>query len=124
MKSFLFLPFFFVLSLLCNAQNHEVYTIDDCMLYDNSFKTMRYEPAIEAVFYQWTPLTSNFTFENMTARSITISAPKNTVVRFKYYARYYNGDELTLIVTGITQKENSNGGGHTDLPSEPNIPEE
>lgn len=47
---------------------------------------MRYEPAIEAVFYQWTPLTSNFTFENMTARSITISAPKNTVVKFKYYA--------------------------------------
>ena len=66
MKSFLFLPFFFVLSLLCIAQNHEEYTIDDCMLYDNSFKTMRYEPAIEVVFYQWTPLTSNFTFENMT----------------------------------------------------------
>ena len=124
MKSFLFLPFFFVLSLLCNAQNHEVYTIDDCMLYDNSFKTMRYEPAIEAVFYQWTPLTSNFTFENMTARSITISAPKNTVVKFKYYARCYNGDELTLIVTGITQKEISGGGESPDLPSEPSIPED
>lgn len=85
---------------------------------------MRYEPAIEAVFYQWTPLTSNFTFENMTARSITISAPKNTVVKFKYYAWYYNGDELTLIVTGITQKEISGGGESPDLPSEPSIPED
>ncbi len=101
-----------------------MYTINDCMLYDNSFKTMRYEPAIEAVFYQWTPLTSNFTFENMTARSITISAPKNTVVKFKYYARCYNGDELTLIVTGITQKEISGGGESPDLPSEPSIPED
>ncbi len=124
MKSFLFLPFFLVLSLLCNAQTHEVYTIDNCMLYDNSFKTMRYEPAIEVVFYQWTPLTSNFTFENMTARSITISAPRNTVVKFKYYARSYNGDELTLIVTGITQKENADDGDGSDLPSEPSIPED
>lgn len=121
MKKIILIISLMMLSLTGMAQTHMTYTLNDVDFNGNFFSVLHYQPAMEVTYYEWTPLTYNFTIVDIQEGIIRFNAPEGTQIKFKYYARYATGDELTLIVSGTARLSSGSGNG-PDLPKEPQYP--
>lgn len=116
------IAFLFLLSIIC-VINHEVksqellepqvYYLENMNFYTNKDNSvLAYTNSTEnPVYYEWTKISGNFTFRSMTARTASVYSATAGFIEFKYEARYANGEEIIMYVSGNMNRTGTGGGG-------------